>query len=68
MITQLHRTQTGTFTASDVPHDAIEDVAPDNRYVSEQEEQSGRPLRNLLLVGNAIAWIVIIFAARSLFF
>jgi hypothetical protein len=65
MITQLHRPHTGTINTSDVPHDA---AANDNCRIIGQANQSGRRLRNLLLLGNAVAWIVIIFVARALFF
>jgi hypothetical protein len=68
MITQLHRIETGTIGTSDVRHDVATSVNPDECLISEQERQSGRRLRTLLLIGNAIAWIVIIFAARALFF
>jgi hypothetical protein len=64
MITQLHRPLTGTVSISDVPHDA----AANNCHIVEQANQSGRRLRNLLLLGNAVAWIVIVFVARALFF
>jgi hypothetical protein len=68
MITQLHRTETGTVGASDVAHDVAISVTGNDCLFSEQEMQSGRRLRNLLLAGNAVAWIVIIFAVRALFF
>jgi hypothetical protein len=68
MITQLHRPYTGTGSTSDVPHDAAMNVGADQCDIIEQVNQSGRRLRNLLLVGNALAWIVIILAARALFF
>ena len=63
MITQLHRTLTGTVSISDVPHDA----AANSCHIVEQANQSGRRLRNLLL-GNAVAWIVIVLVARAVFF
>jgi len=65
MITQLYRPHTGTVGTSDLPHDA---AANDNCHIIEQANQSGRRLRNLLLLGNAVAWIVVILAARALFF
>lgn len=58
----------GTAAASDVSPDTAMGAAPDDCHISEQEKQSGRRLRNLFLVGNTVAWIVIIFAARTLFF
>jgi hypothetical protein len=64
MIAHLHRTFTGAASTSDVPHDA----AANDCHIIEQTTQSGRRLRNLLLVGNAVAWIVIIFVARALLF
>jgi len=42
-------------------------VAPDDCLIS-ADEQSGRRLRNLLLIGNAVAWIVIIFVTRRFLF
>jgi len=51
-----------------MPHDAAMTVVPDDCRFIEQANQSGRRLRNLFLVGNAVAWIVIIFAARALFY
>jgi hypothetical protein len=68
MITQLHRPDTGTVSTSEVPHDTAMNIAANDCAIIEQANQSGRRLRNLLLVGNAVAWIVIIFAARALFF
>jgi hypothetical protein len=64
MVTHVHRTLTGTVSTSDVPHDA----AAIGHHIVEQANHSGRRLRNLLLMGNAVAWIVIIFVARALFF
>jgi hypothetical protein len=49
-----------------MPHDAAMTVVPDDYRIIEQEQQSGRRLRNIFLVGNAIAWMMIIFAARAL--
>jgi hypothetical protein len=68
MMTQLHRARMGTVAASDLSPDTAMGAAPDDGHISEQEKRSGRRLRNLFLVGNAVAWIVIIFAARTLFF
>jgi hypothetical protein len=68
MITQLHRPHTGTGGTSDVPHDTALNVVANDCHIVEQANQSGRRLRNLLLAGNVVAWIVIIFAARALFF
>jgi hypothetical protein len=64
MITHLHRPLTGTVRTSDAPHGA----AGNDCDIIEQANQSDRRLRNLLLFGNAVAWIVIIFVARALFF
>jgi hypothetical protein len=64
MITHLHRTLTGTVRTSEALHDATANGC----HIIEQANQSGRRLRNLLLFGNAVAWIVIIFVARALFF
>ena len=68
MITQLHRTAIGTVSTSDAPHDVATSLTVDDCVISEQEKQSGRRLRNLLLVGNAVAWIVIVLAARAWLF
>jgi hypothetical protein len=68
MITQLHGPYTGTVSTSDVPHDTAMDVAANDCDIIERANQSGRRLRNIFLVGNAVAWIVIIFAARALLF
>jgi len=67
MITQLHRSDTGTVSPSVVPDNGNVNVAPDDRLIK-ADEQSGRRLRNLLLIGNVVAWIVIIFAARAFLF
>jgi hypothetical protein len=64
VITHVHRTLTGAISTSDVPHDA----AANDHHIIQQANQSGRRLRNLLLIGNAVAWIVIILVARALFF
>jgi hypothetical protein len=65
MITHLHDSLTGTVSTSDAPHDvAISVTANDNV----PPNQSDRRLRNLFLVGNIVAWIVIILAARALLF
>ena len=68
MITTLHRTPTGTADTSDVPHDVDMNAAANDCHIIEQANQSGRRLRNLFILGNVVAWIVIIFAARALFF
>ena len=68
MITQLHRPHTGTGSTSDVPLDTAMNAAANDYDIVEQANQSDRRLRKLLLVGNAVAWIVIIFAARALSF
>lgn len=68
MITQLHRTTVGTVSAPDALHDVATSVTADDCPISDQEKQSGRRLRNLLLVGNAVAWIVIVLAVRAWLF
>jgi len=68
MITHLHNSLTGTFSTSDAPHDVATSVAANDNAIDEQGNQSGRRLRNLVLVGNVVAWIVIILVARALFF
>ena len=68
MITQLHRTSVGTVSASDTSHDVATSVTADDCVISEQEKRSGRRLRNLLLVGNTVVWIVIILAVRAWLF
>ena len=67
MITQLHRSNTGTISPSAVPDNDNMNVAPDDRLIK-ANEQSGHRLRNLLLIGNIVAWIVIIFAALAFLF
>lgn len=67
MITQLHRADTGTASPSAVPDNDNMKVAPDDCRIN-ADDQSGRRLRNLLLIGNAVAWIVIIIAARAFLF
>ena len=67
MITQLHRADPGTVSSSIVPDNDNMKVAPDDGLIS-ADEQSGRRLRNLLLIGNAVIWIVIILAARRFLF
>jgi hypothetical protein len=68
MITQLQTSETALVSRSVVPHSATMNAAPDDCRISEQEMQSGRRLRNLILAGNAVAWIVIVLVARALFF
>ena len=64
MITPLQQSDTELVRVTD----AAMNVAPDDCRIIEQDRRSGRRLRNLILVGNAIAWIVIIFVARALLF
>ena len=68
MITHLHNGLTGTVGASDLPRDLATSVAANDNAIDEQPNQSGRRLRNLFLVGNMVAWIVIILMARALLF
>ncbi len=68
MITHLHNSLTGTFSTSDAHHDVATSVAANDNAIDEQTNQSGRRLRNLFLIGNAVAWIVIILVARALLF
>ncbi len=68
MITQFHRTSAGTVSTSDAQHDVATSVTANDCLIGEQEKQPGRRLRNLLLVGNAVAWIVIVLAARAWLF
>jgi hypothetical protein len=68
MITQLHSTSMGTVSTSDAEHDVATSVTTNDCRINEQENQSGRRLRNLLLAGNAVVWIVIILAVRAWLF
>ena len=67
MITRVHNSLTGTVSTSNVPHDVAVGVVANDNAIIEQPNRSGRQLRNLLLVGNAVAWIVIILVTRALF-
>jgi hypothetical protein len=68
MITHLHDGFTRTVSISDAPRDVAISVTANDNAIIAQPGQSGRRLRNLLLVGNAVAWIVIILVARALLF
>jgi len=68
MITHLHDSLSRTVSISDAPHDVATSVTANDNAIIAQPDQSGRRLRNLLLVGNAVAWIVIILVARALLF
>jgi hypothetical protein len=68
MIVHLHTRLSGTVGTSDGPHDVATSVTANDNSIDTQSNQSGRRLRNLFLVGNAVAWIVIILVARALFF
>jgi hypothetical protein len=68
MNTQLQRLEPGTVSSSDLPQGESNFAVRDDCRISEQEERSGRRLRNLILAANAIAWIVIIVVARAIFF
>lgn len=68
MITHLHNNLTGTVSTSDAPLDMATSVTANDNVIDEQPNQSGCRLRNLLLVGNAVAWIVIIIVTRALLF
>ena len=68
MITHLHNSLTPAVSISDSPHDAAISAGANDNVIIDQPKQSGRGLRNFLLVGNAVAWIVIILVARALLF
>jgi hypothetical protein len=68
MITHSHNNVGGTASTSGAPHDVAIRVTANDNVIGAQPNQSSRRLRNLLLAGNAVAWIVIILAARALFF
>lgn len=68
MTTLLHEKDAGTPESSETPNGLSTLVDANDCRKSEQVEQSGHRLRNLILVGNAVAWIVIIILTRVIFF
>jgi hypothetical protein len=61
-------TKTGGATISRSARAEPSAIAGEDAYPSEPAGPSGRKLRNRLIVANAIAWIVIIFLIRLVFF